>query len=88
VSAAADSGHPARSIAMLLPDHLPEHGDPATWRQCSVEMSWRSSANSTAMRGWGTDLVVCDYGLRPADRPDGLNWFARVVSASRSGRPL
>jgi alkanesulfonate monooxygenase SsuD/methylene tetrahydromethanopterin reductase-like flavin-dependent oxidoreductase (luciferase family) len=77
------------AIAMLLPDHLPERGDPAAWPAVlsGDELAIVGQLDRYAAAGV-TDLVVCDYGLRPADRSDGLNWFARVASAFRSGRTL
>lgn len=74
------------AIVMLLPDHLPQHSDPAKWPAVLT-------GNATAVAGQlhryaaagVTDIVICDYGLLPADRPAALAWFADVLTRLRSG---
>lgn len=70
------------AILMLIPDHLREVADPVAW---PAEMRGDQTSVSRQLARYQEagvrDVIVCDYGLDPADRMTALEWFAGVMAA-------
>jgi hypothetical protein len=66
---------------MLLPEHLSECADSSPWPAELRGGRVLVERQVARYRAAGVhDLVVCDYGLQPADRPAALKWFAAVMA--------
>jgi alkanesulfonate monooxygenase SsuD/methylene tetrahydromethanopterin reductase-like flavin-dependent oxidoreductase (luciferase family) len=83
---ARDAGREPRdvrrgAIVMLLPEHLSECADSSPWPAELRGGRVLVERQVARYRAAGVhDLVVCDYGLQPADRPAALKWFAAVMA--------
>jgi alkanesulfonate monooxygenase SsuD/methylene tetrahydromethanopterin reductase-like flavin-dependent oxidoreductase (luciferase family) len=70
------------AIVMLLPEHLSERTHTSPWPAELRGGRPFVEQQLARYRAAGVlDLVVCDYGVEPAERPAALQWFAAIMTA-------